>query len=58
MMQSRQTTYSDATPTITMSYDRVGNMTEATTANVVTNLYAYNIYGAVEGQTLVVWLLW
>ena len=39
------TTYSDTTPTITMSYDRVGNMTEATTAGVVTNLYAYNIYG-------------
>ncbi len=39
------TTYSDTTPTITMSYDRVGNMTEATTANVVTNLYAYDIYG-------------
>ena len=39
------TTYSDTTPTITMSYDRVGNLTEATTAGVVTNLYAYDIVG-------------
>lgn len=39
------TTYSDTTPTITMAYDRVGNLTEATTAGVVTNLYAYDIVG-------------
>ena len=39
------TTYSDTTPTITMAYDRVGNLTEATTAGVVTNLYAYDLYG-------------
>ena len=39
------TTYSDATPTITMSYDRVGNLINATTAGVVTNLYAYDIVG-------------
>jgi len=39
------TTYSDATPTITMAYDRVGNLTEATTAGVVTNLYAYDLQG-------------
>ena len=39
------TTYSDTTPTITMSYDRVGNLINATTAGVVTNLYAYDLYG-------------
>ena len=39
------TTYSDATPTITMAYDRVGNLVSATTAGVVTNLYAYDLYG-------------
>ena len=39
------TTYSDTTPTITMAYDRVGNLVNATTAGVVTNLYAYDIYG-------------
>ena len=39
------TTYSDNTPTITMSYDRVGNLTEATTVGVVTNIYAYDFYG-------------
>ena len=39
------TAYSDTTPTITMSYDRVGNLVNATTAGVVTNLYAYDIYG-------------
>ena len=42
-----RTEYNDngATPTITMSYDRVGNLTEATTAGVVTNLYAYDLQG-------------
>ena len=39
------TTYSDNTPTITMSYDRVGNLVNATTAGVVTNLYAYDLQG-------------
>ena len=39
------TTYSDNTPTITMAYDRVGNLTEATTVGVVTNLYAYDLQG-------------
>ena len=39
------TTYSDTTPTITMSYDRFGNLVNATTAGVVTNLYAYDLYG-------------
>ena len=39
------TTYSDTTPTITMAYDRVGNLINATTAGVVTNLYAYDLYG-------------
>ena len=39
------TTYSDNTPTITMSYDRVGNLINATTAGVVTNLYAYDLQG-------------
>ena len=39
------TAYSDTTPTITMSYDRVGNLVNATTAGVVTNLYAYDLYG-------------
>ena len=39
------TSYSDDTPTITMSYDRVGNLISATTAGVVTNIYAYNLYG-------------
>jgi len=39
------TTYSDTTPTITMSYDRVGNLVNATTAGVVTNLYAYDLVG-------------
>jgi YD repeat-containing protein len=33
------------TPTISMTYDRVGNLVNATTAGVVTNLYAYDIYG-------------
>ena len=28
-----------------MAYDRVGNLTEATTAGVVTNLYAYDLQG-------------
>ena len=28
-----------------MAYDRVGNLTEATTAGIVTNLYAYDIVG-------------
>ena len=40
-----RTEYSDATPTITMAYDRVGNLVNATTAGVVTNLYAYDLYG-------------
>ena len=42
-----RTEYNDngVTPTITMSYDRVGNLVNATTAGVVTNLYAYNLYG-------------
>ena len=41
------TEYNDngVTPTITMSYDRVGNLINATTAGVVTNLYAYDLYG-------------
>ena len=39
------TSYSDDTPTITMSYDRVGNLIEATTVGVVTNLYAYDLVG-------------
>ena len=39
------TTYSDNAPTITMSYDRVGNLINATTAGVVTNLYAYDLQG-------------
>ena len=42
-----RTEYDDngVTPTISMTYDRVGNLTEATTAGVVTNLYAYDIVG-------------
>lgn len=42
-----RTEYDDngVTPTISMTYDRVGNLTEATTAGVVTNLYAYDLYG-------------
>ena len=42
-----RTEYDDngVTPTITMSYDRVGNLVNATTAGVVTNLYAYDIVG-------------
>ena len=42
-----RTEYNDngVTPTITMSYDRVGNLVNATTAGVVTNLYAYDLYG-------------
>ena len=39
------TVYSDGTPTVTMAYDRVGNLVNATTAGVVTNLYAYDLYG-------------
>ena len=39
------TSYSDDTPTITMSYDRVGNLINATTAGVVTHLYAYDLQG-------------
>ena len=42
-----RTDYNDngVTPTITMSYDRVGNLVNATTAGVVTNLYAYDLQG-------------
>ena len=42
-----RTEYDDngVTPTITMSYDRVGNLINATTAGVVTNLYAYDLQG-------------
>ena len=42
-----RTEYNDdgVTPTITMAYDRVGNLTEAATAGIVTNLYANDIYG-------------
>ena len=42
-----RTEYDDngVTPTISMTYDRVGNLTAATTAGVVTNLYAYDIVG-------------
>ena len=42
-----RTEYNDngVTPAITMAYDRVGNLVNATTAGVVTNLYAYDIYG-------------
>ena len=42
-----RTEYDDngVTPTITMAYDRVGNLVNATTAGVVTNLYAYDLYG-------------
>ena len=42
-----RTEYDDngVTPTITMSYDRVGNLVNATTAGVVTNLYAYDLQG-------------
>ena len=42
-----RTEYNDngVTPTITMSYDRVGNLVNATTAGVVTNIYAYDLYG-------------
>ncbi len=39
------TVYSDMTPTITMAYDRVGNLTRAITDGIVTNLYAYNLSG-------------
>ena len=39
------TVYSDGTPTVSMAYDRVGNLVNATTAGVVTNLYAYDIVG-------------
>ncbi len=42
-----RTEYDDngVTPTFTMSYDRVGNLIEATTVGVVTNIYAYDIVG-------------
>ena len=42
-----RTEYDDngVTPTIIMSYDRVGNLINATTAGVVTNLYAYDLQG-------------
>ena len=42
-----RTEYNDngVTPTITMSYDRVGNLVNATTAGIVTNLYVYDIHG-------------
>ena len=33
------TTYSDTTPTITMAYDRVGNLVNATTEGVVTKFH-------------------
>ena len=44
------TVYSDGTPTVTMTYDRVGNLTAATTAGVVTNLYAYDLYGSCTNE--------
>lgn len=44
------TVYSDGTPTVTMTYDRVGNLTAATTAGVVTNLYAYDMYGSCTNE--------
>ena len=44
------TVYSDGTPTVTMTYDRVGNLTAATTAGVVTNLYAYDVYGSCTNE--------
>ena len=37
--------YSDDTPTISMVYDRVGNMLSAVTDGVCTNLYAYSLTG-------------
>lgn len=39
------TVYSDDTPTISMVYDRVGNMISAVTDGVCTNLYAYSLTG-------------
>ncbi|MBR3924263.1 MAG: RHS repeat protein, partial [Kiritimatiellae bacterium] len=39
------TVYSDDTPTISMVYDRVGNMLSAVTDGVCTNLYAYSLTG-------------
>ena len=39
------TVYSDGTPTVSMVYDRVGNMLSAVTDGVCTNLYAYSITG-------------
>ena len=49
-----RTEYDDngVTPTITMAYDRVGNLTEATTVGVVTNLYAYDTYGRIGSMSL------
>ena len=44
------TVYSDGTPTVTMAYDRVGSLTAATTAGVVTNLYAYDVYGSCTNE--------
>ena len=39
------TVYSDGTPTISKTYDRVGNMLSAVTDGVCTNLYAYSLTG-------------
>ena len=39
------TVYSDDTPTISMVYDRVGNMLSAVTDGVCTNIYAYSLTG-------------
>ena len=39
------TVYSDGTPTVTMAYDRVGNLVSAITEGVCTNLYAYDTTG-------------
>ena len=39
------TVYSDGTPTVSMAYDRTGNLVSAITAGVCTNLYAYDTTG-------------
>ena len=46
------TTYSDNTPTITMSYDRVGNLINATTAGAREGLVCIPMRGFVKGVRL------
>ena len=43
-------TYSDATPAVSLAYDRLGNTISAICAGVSTNLYAYNRLGQLTNE--------